>query len=55
VLDGLFAAVVEATEEAVVNVLCAGETMIGFQGHRSPGMPIDRVLPLLAARGVLVG
>ncbi len=52
-IDPFFRAVVEATEEAVVNVLCAGETMIGFQGHRSPGMPVERVCELLAARGRL--
>ena len=53
-LDPLYRAVVEATEEAVVNVLCAGETMVGYGGRRSPGLPVEQVLALLAKRGVLV-
>lgn len=32
--------VVEAIKEAVLNVLCAGETTIGSDGHRSPGFPV---------------
>ncbi|GAA5157038.1 P1 family peptidase [Pseudonocardia eucalypti] len=46
-LDPFHAAVAEAVEEAVVNVLVAGETMVGRAGHRSPAMPVDRVLALL--------
>jgi D-aminopeptidase len=38
-MDALYEAVVEATEEAVVNVLVAAETMVGRDGHRSPGFP----------------
>jgi len=38
-MDALYEAVVQATEEAVVNVLVAAETMIGRDGHRSPGFP----------------
>lgn len=38
-VDPLYAAVVEATEEAVVNALVAGRTMVGLDGHRSPGLP----------------
>jgi D-aminopeptidase len=42
----LFQAVVEATEEAVINSLFAAETMSGHRG-RIEGLPIERVLPLI--------
>ncbi|HEY3612785.1 MAG TPA: P1 family peptidase [Gaiellales bacterium] len=51
-MDALFAAVVHATEEAVLNALCAAEEMLGADGRRSPGLPHARVTELLAARGV---
>jgi D-aminopeptidase len=51
-LDAIFAAVVQATEEAVLNALCAAEEMVGADGRRSPGLPHERVAELLAARGV---
>ena len=51
-MDPFFEAVVQATEEAVLNALCAAEEMTGVNGHRSPGLPHDRVRELLAARGV---
>ena len=42
----LFDAVVEATEEAIVNALCAAETMTGRDGATAHALPLDR----LAAR-----
>ncbi len=48
-MDALYEAVVQAVEETVLNVLAAGETMVGRDGHRSPGFPIDRLPALLAA------
>lgn len=50
--DPFFEAVVDATEEAVVNALVANEDMVGLDGHRSPGIPIDRVMGMLRERGV---
>ncbi|MDX6561260.1 MAG: D-aminopeptidase [Gaiellales bacterium] len=50
-MDPLFEAVVQATEEAVLNALCAAEEMTGVNGRRSPGLPHERVRELLAARG----
>jgi D-aminopeptidase len=47
-LDPLYEAVVQATEEAVLNVLAASQTMIGRDGHRSPGFPAGRLPELLA-------
>jgi D-aminopeptidase len=46
-MDPLYRAVVECVEEAVLNVLVAGETMIGREGHRSPGFPVERLPELL--------
>ena len=52
-LHELFAAAVEATEEAVVNALFAAETMVGRDGNTLYAMPADRVLELLDAAGRL--
>lgn len=38
-IDPLHEAVVQATEEAVLNALAAARTMVGRDGHRSPGIP----------------
>jgi L-aminopeptidase/D-esterase-like protein len=45
-IDPFFTAVVQGTEEAVANALCAGEEMTGYRGHRVPGLPRDRVAAL---------
>ena len=47
VLDGLFQAVVEAVEEAVLNSLCAAETTTGRDGHVRVGIPVDEVGQML--------
>jgi D-aminopeptidase len=52
-LSELFAATVEATEEAVVNALFAAETTVGRDGNTLFALPVDRVLPLLARAGRL--
>jgi len=52
-LDPFFEAVVQATEEAVVNALVANADMTGRDGHRSPALPRDRVVALLSAAGRL--
>ena len=46
-LDPVFTAVVQATEESVVNALVAGETMTGHLGHRVIGLPHDRLREVL--------
>jgi D-aminopeptidase len=51
-IDPFYAAVVQATEEAVANALAAGEDMTGRDGHRSPGLPRDRVAELFRAAGL---
>jgi len=42
----LFAAAIEATEEAIVNSLFKAETMTGKEGHTIRALPIDEVLKL---------
>ena len=52
-LNPFFEAVVQATEEAVVNALVANEEMTGRDGHRTPALPRDQVIGLLQAAGRL--
>ena len=47
-IDPFFAAVVQATEEAVANALIANEDMTGRDGHRSPALPRHRLAEILA-------
>jgi L-aminopeptidase/D-esterase-like protein len=46
-IDPLFAATIQATEEAIVNALVAGRTMTGINGNTVYGMPHDRVREIL--------
>jgi D-aminopeptidase len=50
-LDELFAATVEATEEAALDSLFRADTVVGRDGHVAHGLPIPRTLELLAAAG----
>lgn len=47
-MDVLYEAVVQCIEESVLNALVAASTMVGRDGHRSPGFPHERVVELLA-------
>ena len=49
-LTPLFDAVVEATEEAILNALCAAETMTGYRGATAHALPLERLSELLARR-----
>ena len=49
-MDPLFAAAVQATEEAIVNALVAGETMVGIDGHRIPAIGHDQLRVELGSR-----
>jgi len=49
----LFQAVIEATEEAIINSLFMAETMTGRDGATIEALPLDRVLPILRDRGVI--
>ena len=50
-LDEFFGAVVEATEEAVLNSILAAPTVTGRDGNTSAGLPADRVAELLISAG----
>jgi D-aminopeptidase len=47
-INPLFRGVAEATEEAILNALCAAETMVGFQGHTAHALPLDRLRAIMA-------
>jgi D-aminopeptidase len=48
VLDDLFRAAIEATEEAILDSLCAATTVVGRDGHRAEALPIDTLRACLA-------
>jgi D-aminopeptidase len=43
----LYEAVIEATEEAIINALCMADDMVGQNGNFAPGLPLDRVGEIL--------
>jgi len=45
--NGLYEAVVECTEEAIVNALCMSEGMKGQSDHFAPGLPLDKLEKIL--------
>jgi D-aminopeptidase len=45
--DGLYEAIVECTEEAIVNSLCMADEMHGPTGHVAPALPLDRLTQIL--------
>jgi L-aminopeptidase/D-esterase-like protein len=54
-MDPLFAATVQATEEAIINAMIAAETMTGVGGHTAVGLPHDRLRQVLKKYNRLVG
>jgi L-aminopeptidase/D-esterase-like protein len=50
-ISPLFTATVEATEEAIVNALVAGQTMTGIDGHTVIGLPHDQLQRALRKYG----
>ena len=46
-LDPVFAATVQATEEAIINAMVAAKTMIGIENHKVTGLPHDRLREVL--------
>ena len=51
-LDGLFVAVADATEEAILNALCAAETMTGFQGRTAYALPLEQMVETVSRHRV---
>jgi len=43
----LYEAVIEATEEAIINALCMGDEMTGQGGNFAPALPLDRVAEIM--------
>jgi L-aminopeptidase/D-esterase-like protein len=52
-LNPVFAATVQATEEAIVNALVAAATMVGADGHRAEALPHGRLREVLRRYGRL--
>jgi D-aminopeptidase len=50
-IDPFYEAAVQASEEAVIGALVAAETMVGIDGHRSPGMPNEQIAALFSDPG----
>lgn len=50
-MSPLFLAVIEVTEEAIVNSLFHAETMRGRDGHVAEALPVGKVLQLMARHG----
>ena len=46
-LDPVFAATVQATEEAIINAMIAAESMIGIENHRVTALPHDQLRAVL--------
>ena len=46
-IDALFAATIEATEEAIVNAMLAAETMTGADRVRVHALPHQRLVEIL--------
>src|SRR5262252_10455831 len=52
-ISPLFAATIQATEEAILNALLAADTMTGADGARVTALPVDRLLAALRKYGRL--
>jgi len=47
-MDPLYEAVMECTEEAIVNSLCMADDMTGQNGNFAPGLPLEAVAEIMA-------
>jgi D-aminopeptidase len=47
VLGAHYEAVIEATEEAILNSLCMAGDMTGQSGNHAPGLPLDRLVEMV--------
>ena len=50
-IDGLFRAVVESTEEAILDSMICNETMVGRNGHTSIALPHDQLMHVMKRYG----
>jgi D-aminopeptidase len=51
IIDLLFDAVIESTEEAIVNALVAAPTVVGRDGITAHALPHDRLVEVMRAAG----
>jgi D-aminopeptidase len=49
-MNGLFDAVAEAVEEAILNALTAAETMTGYLGRTVYALPLDELEQLMRSQ-----
>jgi D-aminopeptidase len=47
-MDVLFHAVADATEEAIINAMCAAETTTGHKGRTAHALPLERLQEVMA-------
>jgi len=47
-MDELFVATADAVEEAILNALCAADTVTGYRGHRVHALPLDLLREVMA-------
>lgn len=52
-IDPLFEAVIQATEEAIINALFAAETTTGINNNRVPALPKEKVVRILKERKII--
>lgn len=53
-MDPIYKATADVVEEAILNVLCAGETMIGIDGNTVYAFPVEKVVNILKEHGKIV-
>jgi L-aminopeptidase/D-esterase-like protein len=53
-IEPVFAATVQATEEAIINAMVAAETMTGIENHKVNALPHDRLRAVLKKYNRLV-
>ena len=46
-LSVIYEAAIEALDEAIMNALFAGETMVGRDGNTAPGLPVEEIREIL--------
>jgi D-aminopeptidase len=46
-LSAIYEAAIEAMDEAIMNALFAGETMVGRDGNTAPGLPVEEIREIL--------
>jgi D-aminopeptidase len=50
-MSRLFHAVADATEESILNALCAADTMTGRDGRTAHALPLDRLVEIVERYG----